>query len=86
MWQVAERSCTVYNKICTCGVFYQPRANLFVASDEKLRKKEHWKLCATCFVALLQNELKSDVLRLTSHESNTNQEGLNGGVHLSVVG
>ena len=39
LWQIAERSSTFYNKICACRVFYQPRVNLFVASDEKLRKK-----------------------------------------------
>ena len=72
LWQLAERSSTFYNKFCTCSVFYRPRANLFVASDEKLRKKGQEK-CATCFAAILQKELKSDVLRLTSHESNTNQ-------------
>ena len=45
LWQVAERSSTFYNKICTCSVFHRPRANLFVASDEKLRKKGRETMC-----------------------------------------
>ena len=45
LWQVAERSSTFYNQICTCSVFHRPRANLFVASDEKLRKKGQETMC-----------------------------------------
>ena len=45
LWQVAERSSTFYNKICRCSVFHRPRANLFVASDEKLRKKGQETMC-----------------------------------------
>ena len=45
LWQVVKRSSTFYNKICTCSVFHRPRANLFVASDEKLRKKGQETMC-----------------------------------------
>ena len=72
MWQVAERSSTFYNKICTCSVFHRPRANLFVASDEKLRKKGQETMC-NLFCSITAERVESDVLRLTAHELNTNQ-------------